>query len=41
MHAGLPGDDVSEMTGAVLVRRELSHVLMAITKAGWLVGLVN
>lgn len=23
------------MTGAVLARHELSHVLMAVTKAGW------
>lgn len=30
----------AEMTGAVLARHELSHVLMAFTKAGWLVGLL-
>lgn len=31
----------AEMTGAVAATRELSHVLMAVTKAGWLVGLAS
>lgn len=31
----------AEMTGAVLARHEFSDALMAVTKAGWLVGLAS
>lgn len=35
------GGWVAQMTGGVLARYKLSHVLMAVTKANWLVGLAR